>query len=486
MARYRTLNNDTEINVDGVRLRAGVDGVFDVVAGSRAEQVLLAGGALPVDGSGLSSDELGGLRSLVSGAGKSADVGWLPLLQNSSESAAPVAGSSYVAFVRAPCDDFCAVKVVDVMTGNSTQAGTVRRYALGVAADDTAYDAGQPGGSALFQTAAANTQDGLVGVTFSGSGSVTPTGGAPYAPTLTGSDWCTLQSVPASDGGNPWIAVAMTFSGSGSTTFPYVSLTSDGSTSTRDAWAAACLPGGRLTLRAKSGMDVVANPGSFTSTVAASGLPLFGLVFRTLSGGRTLLIPGDSIVKGTGSDIYGNYSGGAVSKGISGWANKLPRVVEARNTGVVNLGVGGAKASQYAALMKTAYAVFGASDVIYPPGTPNAETAGKYIAGMRAQAALLTDTIAWVRTNGLRLHITTPTPFSTEGSEAGSNSAFVAWVAKLRAMSSAGFSVIDFNAALSTGNAYTWASGTVADATTHPSQAGYDLMLAAAVARITA
>lgn len=46
MPRYRTLNNHTEINVDGVRLRAGADGAFDVVAGSRAEEVLIAGGAI--------------------------------------------------------------------------------------------------------------------------------------------------------------------------------------------------------------------------------------------------------------------------------------------------------------------------------------------------------------------------------------------------------------------------------------------------------
>ena len=49
MPRYRTLNNDTAINVDGVRLIADGSGAFDVVSGSREEQVLIAGGAIPAD-----------------------------------------------------------------------------------------------------------------------------------------------------------------------------------------------------------------------------------------------------------------------------------------------------------------------------------------------------------------------------------------------------------------------------------------------------
>ena len=49
MPRYRTLNNDTEINVDGVRVRADDDGTFNVGAGSRKEQVLIAGGVSQVD-----------------------------------------------------------------------------------------------------------------------------------------------------------------------------------------------------------------------------------------------------------------------------------------------------------------------------------------------------------------------------------------------------------------------------------------------------
>lgn len=46
MPRYRKLDNDPYINVDGVRIWAGDDGWFDVESGSRAEQVLLAGGAV--------------------------------------------------------------------------------------------------------------------------------------------------------------------------------------------------------------------------------------------------------------------------------------------------------------------------------------------------------------------------------------------------------------------------------------------------------
>ena len=46
MPRYRTLNNDGYINVDGARVWAGDDGWFDVESGSRVEAALLAGGAV--------------------------------------------------------------------------------------------------------------------------------------------------------------------------------------------------------------------------------------------------------------------------------------------------------------------------------------------------------------------------------------------------------------------------------------------------------
>lgn len=69
MARYRTLNNDTAINVDGVRLRAGDDGVFDVTSGSRSEAVLLAGGAVLADGQGFTAAEVAAGKALVSAPG---------------------------------------------------------------------------------------------------------------------------------------------------------------------------------------------------------------------------------------------------------------------------------------------------------------------------------------------------------------------------------------------------------------------------------
>lgn len=49
MPKYRSLNNDTEINVDGVRVIASTDGTFNAATGSRLEAVLLAGGALSAD-----------------------------------------------------------------------------------------------------------------------------------------------------------------------------------------------------------------------------------------------------------------------------------------------------------------------------------------------------------------------------------------------------------------------------------------------------
>jgi hypothetical protein len=65
LRRYRTLNNDTEVNVDGVRLRAGDDGVFVVEAGSRAEDVLIAGGAISAHLFNLIFDDTGSLISII-------------------------------------------------------------------------------------------------------------------------------------------------------------------------------------------------------------------------------------------------------------------------------------------------------------------------------------------------------------------------------------------------------------------------------------
>jgi hypothetical protein len=60
MPRYRKLDNDPYINVDGVRVWAGDDGWFDVESGSRAEQVLLAGGAVSDTAAAASSGGSGG------------------------------------------------------------------------------------------------------------------------------------------------------------------------------------------------------------------------------------------------------------------------------------------------------------------------------------------------------------------------------------------------------------------------------------------
>lgn len=65
MPRYRTLNNETEINVYGVRLRADPDGAFTVTAGSLEEQVLIAGGAVPIGLFSLQFDEFGNLLANV-------------------------------------------------------------------------------------------------------------------------------------------------------------------------------------------------------------------------------------------------------------------------------------------------------------------------------------------------------------------------------------------------------------------------------------
>lgn len=61
MPRYRTINNDTAINVDGVRVFADADGAFTAESGSRLEQVLLAWGAIQINSRGLAFDKNGNL-----------------------------------------------------------------------------------------------------------------------------------------------------------------------------------------------------------------------------------------------------------------------------------------------------------------------------------------------------------------------------------------------------------------------------------------
>lgn len=66
MPRYRTLNNDPAINVDGVRVFADNEGWFFAASGSRLEQVLLNGGAVsdtPTTGTGLSVDSIDALTT---------------------------------------------------------------------------------------------------------------------------------------------------------------------------------------------------------------------------------------------------------------------------------------------------------------------------------------------------------------------------------------------------------------------------------------
>jgi hypothetical protein len=47
--RFRTLNNETEINVNGQRVVAAQDGTFDVTPGTAVHAALLAMGALPAE-----------------------------------------------------------------------------------------------------------------------------------------------------------------------------------------------------------------------------------------------------------------------------------------------------------------------------------------------------------------------------------------------------------------------------------------------------
>ncbi|RQO57978.1 hypothetical protein DBR47_14395 [Paucibacter sp. KBW04] len=76
MPRYRTLNNDAQINVDRVALLADSDGAFTVASGSRAEAVLIAGGAVRVDAQPLFPDSVSGAgnRALMAAIGDSLEA----------------------------------------------------------------------------------------------------------------------------------------------------------------------------------------------------------------------------------------------------------------------------------------------------------------------------------------------------------------------------------------------------------------------------
>lgn len=71
MPRYRTINNDTEINIYGTRLRADPDGLFSVASGSDAEKALIAGGAISDSLCNLQKDESGKVIGLVGLDGRS-------------------------------------------------------------------------------------------------------------------------------------------------------------------------------------------------------------------------------------------------------------------------------------------------------------------------------------------------------------------------------------------------------------------------------
>jgi hypothetical protein len=97
MPRYKTLNGDLDINVDGLRVRAADDGWFSASPGSRLEQALLAGGAVsdtpPTGGAGLPDGNLGdvfksGFSLTVPALASKADAAELAAKANVSELAA--------------------------------------------------------------------------------------------------------------------------------------------------------------------------------------------------------------------------------------------------------------------------------------------------------------------------------------------------------------------------------------------------------------
>lgn len=443
-----------------------------------------APGVFGLAGQGLTATQLAATQSLVSGGYN--EVGWLPFGQASTTTAAAVApGNSMIVIVRAPCRDFASVAVVD-MCSATTQAST-RKYAVAVWPDATVYDASQPSGGTVFQVAASGSQTGFLPVTFSGSSSVTPSGvgASSAAPQFTASDFTAIKSVAATDGGNPFIIIALNIQGV-ALNIPSVSLTTDGTTSTVSTVAANLFPGGSLVIRYLGGVDVVGTPSSFASTGALTKLPQFGLVFRTTSGGRTILVPGDSIVRGTGgSDAVAFYGGAdAFANGVAGWVGKLQRSVESSNTGIVSLGISGDNSTSYLARLKSAYVAFGGSDVIYPASTPNPETASKHLNKYRKNAANLVNMLQWARANKVRSYITTPTPFDSEGTEAGSRVAIADFVATVNGMAARGERIIDFNTLLAGANAYTFSATYSSPDSTHPPQAGHNAMLALALTRI--
>lgn len=429
------------------------------------QQMLFDPGNPPTSGPTLSGASAGAVQNKVNGG--LAEIGWLPTCYNSGESTQV---ASRVWLVRAPVKDFVAVKVVSI---NPTAAALTQKFALAVTESAVNLDAPVIGGVAYQQLAPANTQNGFIPATFGGAATPTHnTGFGQGNPEFVAGDFVTIKSIPALDGGNPFLMIAHSNpTGAGIPQVQFAPGTYGSGPLARAAWATQYAPYGVFSSRGMNGVDVVANPASFTTPAESSIIVPFGLVFRTLSGGCTMLLAGDSITRGTGSTDFTDAATPAL--GMSGWAIKLwGQLPRYGNFGVVNLGIPGAKASVYEAVAKRAITAFQPSHCLYSSGSPNPESASQWPYASLVQMNLTGDMINFCAANRVQLMLSTPTPFDYS---AASNAAY-ATLRSLIASMQGRFPVVDFYTGMGApGNPDLLAPAFNTD-NTHPSQAGNNEM----------
>ncbi|MDH4391257.1 MAG: hypothetical protein QE285_07515 [Aquabacterium sp.] len=420
-------------------------------------------------------------QALVSGAGSS-------LLTNRSRSrpcalipTMPISVSTaftgtHSLMMTAP-GEFDAVAVVACNIDASTMIIDAASVAVSERSD-TSKTVPTIGGTTYNQAAPAGTQNGFIAVTWGGSASVTVAAGTATAPTWAVSDFTAISSIPRVDDSTkfPLVLVREYFNARTLSTMTF------GSGADVDTFSTLLAPH-EFYQTAQATVDgaTPATAANYTATWAAGTntqtMRIFGLLFRIRGTSDTVLIAGDSILRGS----FGANGGTLQSPGnmVGGWFTKSILALSSKTApiGFVNLGISGDTSTSYLARTKAAMTALRPNVCGYAPYTTNDTPTNVLVITQQLSRAL--DFVDTCQTNRVAPILLQATPVNrTLALRLDSN-------AKVAAMSPLVAS-LDLNTPIydpaNAGNNY-FLAGTNQD-DTHPNSTGHNLLAASATTQL--
>jgi lysophospholipase L1-like esterase len=348
-------------------------------------------------------------ESIFAFAGKDenlkSSVTWLPFLPTSQISS----GTRTAHITTSAPEGFTGVQLIFPNPGPQT---TVTSAAVAVTEDLVNPIVPKIGG-VEYNAVATNTpiasQLGWVPVTFGGNASGTLLAGTVTIPTYLVSDIINLRSIPRTDGGKFSLIMARMYYSAA--TFPV---------------RAAIVPGHEFLNQQMApyhyfsylqAADGVSNPAAFTTTTQNNNIHAIGFIFHTASGGKTVMLVGDSIMAGGSESTTNEHRANAMFNSWGFQAVKNAAIRLNKFIGISQASLGGATPAQYYNRMNVQLAAgIDPTLVLHAPWSPNGDSgifppAGRVNENIWHNRAALIMTAG--RDKGFKYIFSTPTPMET-------------------------------------------------------------------------